>query len=195
MYIYYTHILLLFILVFSILGLQFKKIFYSCIFHPASFPHKKNYYSILAYACIHANWQHLFINMLGLYIFGIEAEEFLQLSGLANWLIYLIFISGILSASLVALIRYKNKLDFSLVGASHGIFSLIASNLVLQPFKVIKFIPIPIPHVYLIILFILLLSYKIRQTKSKVDYLGHFIGFSLGMLFGFCLKIASFPAI
>jgi membrane associated rhomboid family serine protease len=177
------------------LSFAFKKIYFSFIFHPASFPYKKNYHTLISYAFIHFNVNHLCINLLGLFIFGLEVEEYLQTLHISNWLLPLLFIVGVLCASLVALVKKKSVMEFSLVGASHGVFCLIGNSLLLQPLKVINFIPIPIPNVYLIIGFIILFLIKTYDSKSKIDYLGHAVGFFTGILSGIIIKIAGVQAI
>jgi membrane associated rhomboid family serine protease len=133
--------------------------------------------------------------MGGLLVFGVELEEYLINQNEAAWLIFIVFYIGVLSTATVALMRHANKAYLSLVGASNGVFCLLGASLVLQPFKVIHFIPIPIPNAFLIICFIGLFIIKSYKNKANIDVIGHLVGFIIGTSLGFLIKIAGVPAI
>jgi len=191
----FTHLLLVIILSCSMLGFAFRKIYFSFIFHPASFPFKKNYHTLFSHALIHFNYPHQIINMLGLYVFGLELEEYLNQNQMPAYLILIIFSLGVLITAAIAFKLYQNNTSFSLVGASNGIFCLLGSLLVLQPVKTIHFMPIPIPNIYLTIGFVVLFLIKFYRFKNNIDIIGHLAGFLTGIGFGFFIKIAGFPAI
>ena len=60
----------------SLLAFNNREIFRRLAFNAYDIKYFKNSYRFLSYALIHADWIHLFINMMVLYSFGRVVEEY-----------------------------------------------------------------------------------------------------------------------
>ena len=98
-------------------------------------------WQVLSYAFLHAGWDHLFFNMLGLFMFGNELEQFW------GWKRYLqILVASTLSAAAVQLIFTFLIGAFSpTVGISGAIFGLLLSFGMFFPDRIIVPLIPPIP--------------------------------------------------
>ena len=64
----------------SIAAFRRRELFYRLDLSPVRVVHKQEYYRIFTHAFLHADWVHLGINMLVLYMFGSYIEQaFFQL--------------------------------------------------------------------------------------------------------------------
>ena len=125
---------------------------------------------------IHADPTHLIGNMIFFYIFGNTIENELG----AKWIIVPFFVGGI-GSFLVSILFY----DFSvpMIGASAAIFTLTAIVMLLKPLKFSFYFLMPLGLVAIIYFSYNLLAAQIN-AEGTVSYIGHVIGFSIGIPFG-----------
>jgi membrane associated rhomboid family serine protease len=92
------------------------------IFHPHTISRTGQWYRFLSHGLIHANLQHLLINMFVLWQFGevIELRVFLPLFGdLYGRLLYIfLYFSAIIVASVGTYVKHQNNPGYAAVGAS-----------------------------------------------------------------------------
>jgi membrane associated rhomboid family serine protease len=184
----FTLILLITIFIWSTIGFFFKRFYFSCIFHPCSFLNFPIKHSVLTYSLIHFNFSHLALNLSVLYLFSDDLEIFLVKECQAGYLIALIFIVSSIAGALINLFMKKSVIEFSMVGASHGVFGLLAAYFILKPQETIKFLPIEIPNNYLFIVIIIITYLNHRVQKSQIDFFGHFCGLITGGAMALAIK-------
>lgn len=141
------------------------------------------FFSILTSIFMHGSFLHLFGNMLFLWIFGNNIEDYL---GRIRF-IFFYLISGV-GASLVHIVFNANSL-VPVIGASGAVSGVMGAYLVLYPqekirtlvflFFFITFVDIP-AFVFLIIWFIFQFLYA--GSQSGIAWLAHVGGFLLGIL-------------
>lgn len=172
----------------SIMGLKYKRFYFSCIFHPASFPKHTKWHTLLSSAFIHTNLFHALFNLALLYCFGNELERLLKVNTFNPVWILCLFMSSILLANLLNFWIHRHHLSFSSLGASNGIFGIMAATLMWDPYKIIHFIPfIALPNIWLIpILWGLNIIYALKN-KLEIDYSGHLMGTTSGIIFTFLI--------
>src|SRR5438270_2412613 len=73
----------------------------------------KNYNVLVTSGVLHVNWMHLIFNMLGLYFFSGGLT-----SALGPLQFLLIYFASLVGGNLLSLLIYKNKVDYTSVGAS-----------------------------------------------------------------------------
>jgi membrane associated rhomboid family serine protease len=176
--------LTVFLFIFSMMGLIMKRLYFSCIFHPASFPTHTKWHTLLTSACIHVNMFHTIFNLSLLYTYGNELERILKVNALhPGWVLFL-FVAAISLANLLHLGIHRHYLEFSSVGASNGVFAIMAATLLWSPHKVIYFIPfITLPNMWLIPILWLLNVFYALKSKLEIDYSGHLVGITSGIIF------------
>lgn len=156
--------------------------------------HRKQYYRMVTHALVHANWEHLIVNMIVLYSFGSAVERFFEFYfGNSATLYYLILIFGsVIFSTLYSLFQQKNNPYYNAVGASGAVSAVLFTAIFFNPWNNIYFFGIlPIPG---IIFGGLYLYYSYYMSTKKADNIGHDAHF-LGAIFGFLLPIVLKPAL
>jgi len=98
-------------------------------------------WQLLTYALLHGDFGHLFFNMLGLYMFGAQVEQYL---GARRYLV-LVAVSIVTAALVQLLVTFATGSYAPTVGISGGVFGLLlVMGLVFGEQTVIPLIP-PIP--------------------------------------------------
>lgn len=154
---------------------------------------KKQYYRIISYGFLHANWMHLIFNMLTLYFFAPLVESaFKELFPKLGGLIYLSFyITAIGFSTLLDLFKHKNNISYNAIGASGAVSAVLFAAILIKPDMRLMFILLPIP-ITAWIFGILYLIYSAYMAKRQIDNIGHNAHF-LGAVFGFILPIILKP--
>ena len=135
---------------------------------------------------LHADTQHLLLNMLSLYFF---ADVVIAL--LNPFQFVLIYLGSLLLGSLLSLYFHKNEFHYSAVGASGAVMGIIYSAILLQPGMSLYlfFIPIPIPAYIFGIGYLL---YSIYGMKNRIGNIGHDAHFG-GAIGGYLITLILSP--
>ncbi|MDP3432731.1 MAG: rhomboid family intramembrane serine protease, partial [Bacteroidota bacterium] len=115
-----TIILIIIIVAVSYAAFKSPKLMDQLQFNASKVYHRKEYHRLITHAFVHANWEHLFVNMIVLFSFG-RAIEFYFESNFGNLhTMYFIFlyVGGILFSNLYALYKHRNNYYYNAVGAS-----------------------------------------------------------------------------
>lgn len=149
--------------------------------------HRKEYYRILTHALIHGDFFHLFVNMLVLWSFGMVVEQgFTALFG-AKGLIYFVvlYLGGILVASLPGLARHRDNPSYNAIGASGAVSAVLFSAIIWSPTSSIylMFIPIPIPAFIFGPLYLAYEIYMDRRGGTRNAHDAHYWGAMYGIAF------------
>src|ERR1044071_861861 len=97
----------------------------------------KQYHRLLTSALLHADWDHLLLNMVSLYLFGRGIEAML---GVGQFL--LIYLAAILGGGALSLWIHRQH-EYTAYGASGGVCGLIFSYILLVPGGSIRSFPLP----------------------------------------------------
>ena len=135
---------------------------------------------------LHADTQHLLLNMLTLYFF---ADVVISLLNPMKFL--LIYFGSLFLGSLLSLYFHKNEYHYSAVGASGAVMGILYSAILLQPGMSLYmfFIPIPIPAYIFGIGYLL---YSIYGMKNKIGNIGHDAHFG-GAIGGYVITLLLSP--
>ena len=130
---------------------------------------------------LHANFTHLFYNMLALFFFGLYLER------LINRKTYLLifFTSGILGNLLFMLVTIDPSIPA--VGASGAIYGIIGALTALRPFAIVYVYFAPMPLIVLASLWAVI-SFLGIFVPSNIAHAAHFSGLLTGYVLGYFLK-------
>ena len=155
-------------------------------FNASKIYHKKEYYRLFSHAFIHANWEHLFVNMIVLFSFGTLIESYFKYNFGNNHIVYflLLYFGGILISNLYALVKHRNNYFYNAVGASGAVSAVLFSAIFFDPWNMIYFFGIlPIPGIIFAALY-LVYSYQMsKKQKDNVAHDAHFLGAVYGFIF------------
>jgi membrane associated rhomboid family serine protease len=137
----------------------------------------KQYYRAITSALLHADWQHLLLNMVSLYLFGRHIELFL---GPGRFL--LIYFAAIVGGSALSLIIHRHH-EYRAYGASGGVCGMIFSYIFLFPGgSIVSFqLPVPMPSWLFAILFFVGSFLALRRQDDNIGHDAHLGGAIIGL--------------
>lgn len=156
--------------------------------------HKQQFHRLFTHALVHANWEHLLVNMIVLWSFGMVVEQNFQLNfgGNSRFYYLALFIGSVLFSSTWSLIQHRNNVYYNAVGASGAVSAVLFAAIFFDPWGSIYFFGIlPMPG---IVFGILYLYYSFYMSRKKMDNIGHETHF-LGAVIGFCTPIIIRPSL
>lgn len=161
-------------------------------FNASKIVHKNEYHRLVTHAFIHANWEHLLVNMIVLFSFGQAIEEYFKYNFGNNAILdyVLLYFGGILVSNIYALIKHRNNYFYNSVGASGAVSAMLFAAIFFDPWQSIYFFGIlPIPGILFAGLY---LVYSYQMSMKQKDNVAHDAHF-LGALFGFVFPILLNP--
>jgi membrane associated rhomboid family serine protease len=181
------------------------------MFHPYSIYHNREHYRFLTHAFIHGDYLHLIFNVLALYTIGLNLEEsaFPRIIAEGNpvteddikiakiWYLIL-FTGGIYAASITEYLRNRNNPEYSSLGASGAISSIMFCWIIVQPRGQLSLFFLPQMPGWIIGLLLLGISYILIRRKKNSSYTdnisheSHFWGAIFGILFVLIVKPSVF---
>ncbi|HOF16486.1 MAG TPA: rhomboid family intramembrane serine protease [Bacteroidales bacterium] len=171
----------------SIIAFNRKDVFYALSFNAYAVAHRRQWYRVLSYGFIHANWVHLLVNMFVLWMFGGLLEKtYVYLFATKGYFMYLLlYLSSIVVATMGDLKQYKDDYNYHAVGASGATSAVIFAGILLYPMQKIYifFIPIGIPAFIFGILFLIYSAYMSRRNIDNIGHNAHFYGAVYGFFF------------
>jgi membrane associated rhomboid family serine protease len=145
-----TLMLILIISLTSALAFSQKETMAQFQFNAYKIVHRHQYYRILTHALVHANWEHLIINMIVLYSFGKAVEHYFEMYfGTIGAYYYLIlFVGSVIFSTLWSLYKEKNNPYYNAVGASGAVSAILFTAIFFDPWNpVYIFGVLPFPGV------------------------------------------------
>ncbi len=160
-------------------------------FNASKIVHKKEYHRLITHAFVHANWEHLFVNMIVLFSFGRAIEAYFKYNFGDRHIIYffLLYFGGILASNIYALIKHHKNYFYNSVGASGAVSAVLFAAIFFDPWNKIYFFGIlPIPGIVFAGLY-LVYSYQMSmKQKDNVAHDAHFLGALYGFIFPMLLN-------
>lgn len=171
----------------SIGGFSNQKIIEDLIFYPPAVTRQNQWYRFFTCGLIHADWGHLFFNMLSLYLFGQYVEDaFGNLFGVyGKWVYLALYISALLISLLPTFAKNKNNYQYRSLGASGAVSAVIFAGLMLAPTLgiYIFFIPIPIPGFIFAPLYLIISALLDKKGAGNINHSAHIWGSIYGLAF------------
>lgn len=168
-------------------GFRNQKIIDDLIFYPPAVTKQNQWYRFFTCGLIHADWGHLFFNMLSLYLFGRFVEDaFGELFGMyGKWVYLLLYITALLFSLLPTFAKNKHNHFYRSLGASGAVSAVIFAGLMLTPTLgiYIFFIPIPIPGFIFAPLYLIISAIMERKGNDNVNHSAHIWGSIYGLVF------------
>jgi membrane associated rhomboid family serine protease len=146
------------------------------IFSPLEVLAGKQYYRLVTSAFLHADLNHLLMNMISLFLFGRILEE-----QLGPWQFLLIYFASVVGGSLLSLWLHRNH-DYRAYGASGGVCGVVFSYVALNPTgTILLHFFIPMPSWVYGILFLAGSFIALRRQRDNVGHDAHIGGAVIGM--------------
>ncbi len=121
----------------SYIGFQKPELFQKYKFEVVAIQRRKEYIRLLSAGFLHADFMHLFFNMLTLYFFAPIA-----LIGFHVYGFLIIYFGSMILGNLFCLYHYRNVPFYSAIGASGGVSGVLFAAVALAPKEIeINFLP------------------------------------------------------
>ncbi|MEO0585880.1 MAG: rhomboid family intramembrane serine protease [Bacteroidota bacterium] len=140
----------------------------------------REYYRIVSSAFLHANWLHLLMNMLVLYMFSPYLSYALPV-----WGYILVYFGSMIGGNLLSLYIHRNQSGYRALGASGAVNGVIFASIALFPNMTIWFF---IPGWIFGIIYVLGSIYAIRNKRDNVGHDAHLGGAIVGILIAVALR-------
>lgn len=148
------------------------------IFAPTEILACKQYYRLFTSALLHLDLNHLFLNMLTLYLFGRTLELFF---GPVQFMT--IYLAAIIGGDLLSLWLHRHH-EYRSLGASGGVCGVIFSYIFLFPGAGVQFffIPVTIPGWLYAIGYLLYSFFALKRGTDNIGHDAHIGGSIIGLL-------------
>ncbi len=177
---------------FSYSAFQKPELMYRYQFNAYQITHRKQWYRIITYGFLHANWEHLFVNMLVLYFFGNALQYYFHFffGAIGNFYFIVLYLTAIIVATIYDLLKQKDNYYYNAVGASGATSAIVFATILFAPMaKIYIMFVLPIPGIILAPAY---LYYSYYMSKRNIDNIGHNAHF-YGAIFGFIFPILLEP--
>ena len=179
-------------IIISLIGFNNSDFFNKFLYNPYSVSQRNEWYRIITHAFLHGDMMHLFFNMYVLYLFGNTIESaFGSIFGELGTLFYiLLYVGGIIVATIPAMIKHKTNYLYNSIGASGAVSALVFASIIFYPTAGygIILIPLRIPGFLFGPLYLLLESYLDRRGRTNIAHDAHIYGAIFGFIFPVLLK-------
>jgi membrane associated rhomboid family serine protease len=169
------------IAVFFITSFKYELIVYLSM-TPALVLYNKMIWQFVSYMFVHYGFQHLFLNMLGLFFFGAAVER--RMGSREFVLFYLL--TGILAGIFSFVVYYfTGNLTVHLLGASGAVYAVLLAFAVFNPeAKIYVFYVLPVRAPWLVVIYTVIgLAGQITGRGGNVAHLTHLAGFAFAYLY------------
>lgn len=150
----------------------------------------KMYWQFVSYMFMHHDMSHIFFNMLGLLIFGMQVEKTIGSTEFVVFYLLSGFLSGVFSFCYYVFMGQ----NVSLIGASGAVYAVMFAYAVLYPRSIIYIwglIPVPAPILVLVYTIVELVS-GLYSLSSNVAHYTHLFGFFSAWLY-FVIRMGIHP--
>lgn len=186
-----TYLIIIITVLVSYYSFRNANLFYKLQFNAYQVYHNKKYEKLISHIFVHADWGHLFFNMLSFYFFGRVIEQYFSyfFGNFGHFHFVLLYFGAGVVSSIPSLIKHKDNFNYNAVGASGAVSAIIYAFILFHPFDLIYVFFIPIPAILYGVLF---LGYSYYMAKKNIDNIGHDAHF-WGAVFGALYTIIFIP--
>jgi membrane associated rhomboid family serine protease len=149
------------------------------ILHPYSVARGVRVYTVITSGMIHADWMHLFFNMLSYYFFAFTLE-----SQLGHWQFALLYTLSLILSDLPTVYKHRNDDWYHSLGASGAVSAVIFGAILFNPLGTMSLmlLPIGIPAVLFGVLYLIYCSYASKRGGDNINHDAHMFGALSGLL-------------
>ena len=176
-----TLIIIIITSIISITAFNNQKILGELMFYPARMKGGREIYRLLTHGFIHADFFHLFINMLTLFFFGPVLESMIFTS--TQYII--LYLTARPAASLFDYFKHKDNHYYRSLGASGAVSAVVFATIILDPwFKgICLFGILCLPNILFGALYIFYSAYMSKKGGDNVGHNAHLWGGVYGFVF------------
>jgi membrane associated rhomboid family serine protease len=146
---------------------------------------------MFTYGFLHANWDHLIVNMVVLFFFGQALENYFKYYFGAAAILYfiLLYVSALVFSTLYDLYKHRDHYHYNAIGASGATSAIVFATIFFAPLdKIYLFFIIPIPGIIFALLYLYYSYYMSKKNQDNIGHNAHFYGAIFGFVFPILIK-------
>ena len=159
------------------------KMINALILWPPAVRRDNDYYRLMSYGLVHADFTHLLFNMLTLYFFGMQMEKFYN-AHLGDFGFAFFYVLGLVVSILPTYLRHQDDPNYRSLGASGAVSAVLFAFILLDPWSSIYlYFAIKVPAIIFAVLYIGYSIYMDKRGGDNVNHSAHLWGAAYGVLF------------
>jgi membrane associated rhomboid family serine protease len=186
-----TNLIVIVTVLMSMAAFSSKDLMYKLIFNPYMVSEKKQWYRFVTSGFIHADFLHLFINMIVLWSFGnaVERDFGAIFNSESTYYFTLLYLGGLVISITPSYKRHLHNAAYNALGASGAVSSVLFAAILLRPLEnVYLYGIIGIPAIIMGVLYLGYSYYMDKKGGDHINHDAHFWGAVFGLLFTILLK-------
>ena len=185
---YVTYLLLAITIIISVKAMEDTTLKGKLMMNPYDVIHHKKWYRCFTHAFIHADFAHLGLNMFVLYGFGIGLEDtlFVEYGIQGHVMFAILYMMGILFATLLSLFKHKDNPGYNSLGASGAVMAVLFAFILRHPENRLGLLLLPGIEIPAYIFGPIILAVEYGMSKrggTGIAHEAHFAGAIFGILF------------
>lgn len=166
----------------SMMAFNNSRLLNDLILWPPAIERNKQYYRLVTYGFIHADWGHLFANMFTLFFFGSQmARLYTGVLGLFGFPLF--YLAALIVSILPTYLKNRHNAGYRSLGASGAVSAVLFSFILLAPWARIYVVIVPMPAIIYAVLYVMYSIYMERQANDNINHSAHLWGAAFGILF------------
>ena len=182
-----TLIILAVTCVVSFMALNNGKLLDDLLLWPPAIQRSREYYRLVTYGLVHADFGHLLFNMLTLFFFGRIMESFFTVRlGTLGFLLF--YMGGLVVSILPTYLKNRSHARYRSLGASGAVSAVLFAFVLLAPWARIYVFVIPMPAIIYALLYTAYSIYMDKRGQDNVNHSAHLWGAAYGVAFTLLLE-------
>ena len=159
------------------------------ILWPPAVNRKHEWYRLVSYGLIHADFMHLLFNMVTLYFFGRVMEGFYaDKLGVAGFAIF--YVAALVASILPSYRKHRDDTRYYSLGASGAVSAVLFAFILFQPWQLIYIFVLPVPAILYAVAYVAYEIWSDRRGGSRVNHSAHLWGAAFGVAFTLAIEPA-----
>jgi len=158
------------------------KMLEALILWPPAVSRNNEYYRLLTYGLVHADFMHLLFNMITLFFFGRVMEQFYN-AAMGEYGFAFFYVLGLVASILPTYAKNKDNAQYRSLGASGAVSAVLFSFILFQPWAIIGVFFIPMPAIVFAALYLGYTIYSDRTGGDNINHSAHLWGAVYGVAF------------
>jgi membrane associated rhomboid family serine protease len=177
-----TFIIIAITAIVSYMAFKNSRLMDDLILWPPAITKQHEYHRLVTYGVVHADFGHLFFNMLTLYFFGQVMEGFFT-GHLGGFGFALFYIGGLVVSILPTYLKNRTNPSYRSLGASGAVSAVLFSFVLIAPWQKIIVLVIPMPAIVYALLYTGYSIYMDRRGQGNINHSAHLWGAAYGVIF------------